>query len=104
MTFYSKHMFFCINQKDNGRKCCQDNDANSAVDFAKEMAKNLGIIGGNRGVRISSSGCLGRCGKGPSIVIYPDNVWYSYSSLEDVKKIITDHLVNNKVVTELLMD
>jgi NADH:ubiquinone oxidoreductase subunit E len=29
------------------------------------------------GVTVTSSGCLGQCGRGPMVLVLPDMVWYS---------------------------
>lgn len=54
--------------------------------------------------RVSKTGCLGRCSSGPGIVIYPEGVWYTYASTEDIDEIIHSHLVEGKTVSRLLMD
>jgi (2Fe-2S) ferredoxin len=48
-------------------------------------------------VRVSPSGCLGRCRLGPCLVIYPEGVWYSYTSTDDLDTIIQTHLIDGKV-------
>lgn len=54
-------------------------------------------------VRVSKSGCLGRCAIGPCIVIYPEAVWYTYASLEDLDEIIASHLIAGQTVERLLL-
>jgi (2Fe-2S) ferredoxin len=54
-------------------------------------------------IRVSKSGCLGRCNSGPCIVIYPEGIWYSYSSFEDIDRIIESHLLGGIQVSDLLM-
>jgi len=54
-------------------------------------------------VRMTQSGCLGRCKLGPGLVIYPDNVWYRYASEDDIDEIIQTHLIDGRVVDHLLM-
>jgi len=53
------------------------------------------------GIRVNKAGCLDRCTEGPVMVIYPDNVWYSYKNKEDIDEIIQSHLVENKEVKRL---
>lgn len=103
MTFYQKHVFFCINQRENGKKCCQDAGASYFRDYAKAQLQAIGLHGPGK-IRVSQSGCLGRCADGPTIVIYPDGVWYTYKTEADIDEIIEQHLVQGKVVTRLLMD
>lgn len=101
MHYYEKHIFFCTNKKQEGKKCCLNFDSENMCAYAKEQLKKLNIYMGQGGVRVSKSGCLGRCSVGPCIVIYPDNIWYTYSSKDDIDKIIHSHFVENKVLHEL---
>lgn len=102
MEFYQKHVFFCTNQKDNGRKCCQSAGASELSLYAKAQIKAKGMHGAGA-VRVSDSGCLGRCKAGPNIVIYPEGVWYTYSDKNDIDEIIQEHIFNNRVVDRLLV-
>ena len=54
-------------------------------------------------IRINASGCLDHCEHGPVMVVYPDNVWYSYQSEEDIDLIIQEHLINDSIVEKLLI-
>ncbi len=54
--------------------------------------------------RVSKSGCLGRCSVGPSLVIYPEGLWYTYTSFADLDEIIATYLVAGDVVERLLID
>lgn len=101
MSFYKKHVFFCTNQKENGRKCCQMGEASEMCRYTKAEVKTLGLHG-EGGVRVSQSGCLGRCKAGPNIVIYPEGVWYTYKDQADIDEILQEHILNNRVVTRLL--
>lgn len=100
---YTKHVFVCTNQKTAGKQCCANNGGEASFDYLKTQLLELGLWGPEK-IRVSKSGCLGRCNSGPCIVIYPDAVWYRYNSLEDISKIIDNHLVNNQVVEHLLID
>ena len=69
-------------------------------DYAKERCKQLGVHEpGN--VRINNAGCLNRCEDGPVIVVYPEDIWYTYVDREDIDEIIDSHLVNGKLVERL---
>ena len=52
-------------------------------------------------VRVNPSGCLDRCEEGPVIVVYPEEIWYTYVDKEDIDEIIEQHLINGKVVERL---
>ncbi len=98
--FYQRHVFFCVNQRDNDKACCADHDSPEMRDYAKAKAKQLGIHG-QGGVRINQAGCLDRCTQGPVIVVYPEGIWYSYVDEEDIDEIIEEHLINGRVVERL---
>jgi (2Fe-2S) ferredoxin len=63
----------------------------------------LGIHGPGK-IRVSKTGCLGRCASGPCLVIYPEGVWYTYSSFSDLDQIIDSHLIAGETVEQLLID
>ena len=96
-------MFFCVNQRNDGRKCCADSGAQELRDYAKQRIKDLGVAGQGK-VRVNMAGCLDRCGFGPVAVVYPDGVWYHLESKRDVDEVIESHLVGGKVVDRLKVD
>ncbi len=98
--FFEKHVFFCTNQKANGKKCCQQADAQAMCQYVKKRLIDANQHGEGK-IRVSQSGCLGRCANGPCMVIYPEQVWYSYQDTDDIDKIIAQHLLADQVVSEL---
>ena len=98
MSYYRHHVFFCCNQRDDGRPCCNAKGASGLRDYAKQRAKELDLAGG---VRINQAGCLDRCEEGPCIVVYPEAVWYTYVDRADIDEIIEEHLQNGRVVERL---
>lgn len=100
MSFYRRHIFFCINQRDDGRACCQDHGARQARAHAKARVKAAGLSGPG-GVRVNSAGCLDRCAEGPVAVVYPEGVWYTYADAGDVDEIVDEHLVHGRVAERL---
>lgn len=100
MGYYQRHAFFCTNLREEGRTCCRASGSLEMRGYAKKLSKELGIAGPG-GVRINASGCLDRCEEGPVVVVYPDNVWYSYVDEEDVHEIVERHLVAGEVVERL---
>ncbi len=100
MSYYRHHVFFCTNQRTDGRACCQDHNAKALRDHAKQRIKALGLAGPG-GVRINTAGCLDRCAEGPVVVVYPEGVWYTFVDREDIDEIIDSHLVAGRVVERL---
>lgn len=100
MSHYRHHVFFCLNQRDDGRACCADRDAASMQEHAKQRIKSLGENGPGK-VRINKAGCLDRCEQGPCVVVYPEAVWYTYVDRDDIDEIIDSHLIGGRVVERL---
>ena len=100
MSYYSHHVFFCCNQRQNGERCCNDSGASEVRDYAKKKVKELGLSGEGK-VRVNMAGCLDRCDEGPVLVVYPNETWYTYVDKEDIDEIVTEHLQNGRVVERL---
>ncbi|MDP3269025.1 MAG: (2Fe-2S) ferredoxin domain-containing protein [Legionella sp.] len=103
MTYYAKHVLLCTNQKPAGKQCCANSGGEEFFSYMKTRLLELEMHGPGK-IRVSKSGCLGRCSSGPCIVIYPEGVWYTYSSYEDIDSIIRHHIVEGKIVDALLID
>ena len=99
---YNKHVFVCSNQKAPGKICCANTGGEPFFDYMKTRLKTLDLHGAGK-IRMSQSGCLGRCKRGPCLVIYPEGVWYRYASQDDLDDIIQTHLIDNGVVERLLI-
>jgi (2Fe-2S) ferredoxin len=65
----------------------------------KARAKELGLTG----VRVNMAGCLDRCEFGPTMVIYPEGVWYRVRTREDVDAVLEAHLVRGERVPQLML-
>jgi (2Fe-2S) ferredoxin len=100
VSFYQHHVFFCCNQRKNGEACCADHGAQAMRDYAKSKIKALKLAGKGK-ARINQAGCLDRCEEGPVIVVYPEEIWYTYVDKDDIDEIIEEHLVNGRVVDRL---
>ena len=97
---YSKHVFLCTNQKASGKTCCANHGGEVYFDYLRNRLLELDMHGPGK-IRVSKSGCMGRCAEGPCIVVYPEAIWYRYSSFEDIETIIQKHLVQNCPVETL---
>ncbi len=100
MSYYKHHLFFCLNEREDGAACCSDHDASAVFDATKRKVKAMNLNGKGK-VRVNRAGCLDRCAEGPVLVVYPEAVWYTYVDQEDVDEIIESHLKNDKVVERL---
>ena len=99
--YYQAHVFCCVNERPAGhpRGCCKSKGAEALRNYMKARAKELGL----KDVRIDQSGCLDRCELGPTMVIYPEGVWYSFRSIEEAEEILQTHLIGGKRVERLML-
>ncbi|MBL1262781.1 (2Fe-2S) ferredoxin domain-containing protein [Candidatus Methylomicrobium oryzae] len=100
MSYYKHHVFFCTNQRDDGRSSCGDHNPQALRDYAKEQIKKLKLSGPGK-CRINNAGCMDRCNKGPVLVVYPEAVWYTFKNQADIDEIIQEHLIGGRVVERL---
>lgn len=89
MPYYEKHIFVCTNQKESGKKCCGQAGGENAWKWLKSAIEKQGLHGAGK-IRVSRSGCLGRCAEGPWIVSYPQGNWLHYEKESDLPKILED--------------
>lgn len=99
--FYRQHVFFCVNEREEGhpRGCCKAKESVVLREYMKAKAKEMKL----KGVRINASGCLDRCELGPSVVVYPEGVWYTCKSKDDVDRILEEHIRDGGRADSLLM-
>ncbi|MFZ2652799.1 MAG: (2Fe-2S) ferredoxin domain-containing protein [Burkholderiaceae bacterium] len=102
MSYYERHIFFCLNQRDNGEACCTQHRARASFEHCKQRVKGEKLNGAG-GVRVNQAGCLDRCAGGPVAVVYPEGVWYTYVDQQDIDEIVDSHLKNGRVVERLLL-
>jgi (2Fe-2S) ferredoxin len=102
MSYYERHIFFCLNERDSGEAACAQHDARGAFDHCKSRVKAERLAGPG-GVRVNKAGCLDRCAGGPVAVVYPEAVWYTYVDRHDIDEIVDSHLKKGQVVERLLL-
>ena len=52
-------------------------------------------------VRANAAGCLDQCELGPTVVIYPQGIWYGGVRVSDVPRIVEETIVGGRIVEEL---
>ena len=80
------HVFVCTNDRLGKKKSCADGNSPAVRKALKQAISDRGWKGR---VRVSQSGCLGLCAKGPNVMIYPQKIWFSDVSTDDVDLIIS---------------
>jgi len=99
---FERHVFVCHNVRpaDAPRPSCTADGMSALHARLQQLAKDAGLAGK---VRINKSGCLDQCEHGPTVVVYPDAVWYGGVKPEDAEEIVTQHLVGGRAVERLRM-
>ena len=98
---YKKHILVCVKERPNGHprgSCFEFGGLGIRTKFVQLINKhNLKGV-----VRASKSGCLDVCEVGPNVVIYPQNIWYTDVSIDDVEEIFLSSVLKNKIVKRLV--
>ncbi|HYG70652.1 MAG TPA: (2Fe-2S) ferredoxin domain-containing protein [Anaeromyxobacteraceae bacterium] len=97
---FRHHVFVCENRRADGdpRGCCAAKGSLAIRAAFKDELRKRGLKGQ---VRANAAGCLDACADGPSVVVYPEGVWYGHVAPEDVPEIVERHLLNGEPVERL---
>ena len=87
MPAYERHVFVCHNIRpaDAPRPSCTTDGQSELHTRLKQLSREAGL---DARVRINKSGCLDQCEHGPTVVVYPDAVWYGNVRPEDAAEIV----------------
>ncbi len=102
MPKFERHVFICTNHREPGaaRPSCTADGKGELQGLFKDQIRAAGL--GAR-VRANKSGCLDQCEHGPTVVVYPEAVWYGHIQPEDVAEIVREHLVKGTPVERLIL-
>ncbi len=102
MPKFQRHLFVCINQREaeHPRGCCASK-AGAALAEALKLACADHDLKGK--VRVNKSQCLDQCEHGPTVVVYPEEVWYGFVKPEDATEIVEKHLIGGQPVQRLVL-
>lgn len=78
---------------------CTSAGARPVVNTFNELFSKLGLE-----ISVKPTGCHGFCEQGPIVIVRPEGIFYRRVKPEDVKKIITKTILENKIVDELLYE
>lgn len=100
MSRYACHLFVCTNRRadEDPRGCCAAKGSEAIASALKQRAYAAGLKGR---VRVNKAGCLDACAHGVSAVVYPQGVYYSRITLDDVDEIVQRTLIGGEIVERL---
>jgi (2Fe-2S) ferredoxin len=95
-----RHIFVCINQRppNHPKGCCQ---SKGSIEIAQALGEAIETNGLADHTALAGATCLGPCTLGPTVVVYPEGVWYQGVKPEDVPEILEEHLKNGRPVERL---
>ena len=91
---YRRHVFVC-----HWGKVCPTKGSQDLVGLLRDLLEARGL---SEEVPVTKSGCLDLCDIGPTMVVYPEGVWYSAVKPADLEEIVESHLVEGKPVARLM--
>jgi len=87
-----RHVAVCTNQT------CAADGAPAVLERLRQAARDAED---GAGVRVTRTSCLGQCGDGPNVAVYPDGVWYQRVDPEDADRIVSSHAKRDRIVPDL---
>ena len=102
MSYYKRHIFFCLNQRDNGENACLQHGAQEGFDRCKARVKAEGLAAPGK-VRVNRAGCMERCAGGPVAVVYPEAASSPYVDEAAIHEIVDSPPKKGRVVERLLL-
>lgn len=88
-----KHVLVC------GNADCGDRGSLQLIEALRRLVKAAGL---ELTVRVTRTSCMGRCGEGPTVAVYPDGIWYRGLTADNAQELLEEHLMNDRLVARLV--
>jgi sirohydrochlorin ferrochelatase/(2Fe-2S) ferredoxin len=89
----TKHVLVCTNAD------CADKGSLPLIAALRRSVKDAGR---DRDIKVTRTLCMGRCGEGPTMAVYPDGIWYRGVKETDAQELVDEHLLNDRLVSRLV--
>ena len=93
MDLIRSHVMVC-----GGTNC----SSSASGEIIREFERQIAEKGLEKEIKVVRTGCFGMCEAGPVVIIYPEGAFYARMTVENVTRIVDEHLVKGRVVKELL--
>lgn len=88
----ARHVLVC------GNADCAERGSVALLSSLRRLLKDAG----RRDIQVTRTSCMGRCGEGPTVVVYPDGIWYRGVREDDARELVDGHLVGDRLVARLV--
>ena len=92
-TKYKKQILVC------GGTGWTSSGSNKLID---EFYAQLEAHGIKDEVQVVRTGCFGLCELGPIVIVYPEGVFYAHCEVENVQRVVEEHIIGGNVIDELV--
>jgi (2Fe-2S) ferredoxin/ubiquinone/menaquinone biosynthesis C-methylase UbiE len=99
MEAFKYHVYVCDQKKPEGIPCCSAHGSARILELLRAEVAAQGLSGD---VQITTSGSIGLCERGPNMIVYPEGIWYSAVTPDDVSEIVIEHFKNGHPVRRLV--
>ena len=93
MGYYRSQVLICTGTG------CSSSNSQKLIEKFEEHIKKAGL---DKEVKVVPTGCFGLCENGPVVIVYPEGSFYSRITVGDVERIVNEHLLKGRIVTDLL--
>ena len=87
------HVLICA-----GTGCTSSNSHAVKEALIAELAKK----GLDKEIKVVQTGCFGLCALGPIMIVYPEGVFYSRVTVEEIPEIVEEHLLKGRPVERMV--
>ena len=98
MQPFRYHVFVCDQQKPEGVPCCSARGSRKVLEALRAEVAAQGLA---HQVQVTPCGSIGLCERGPNVVVYPEGIWYSGVSVNDVPELVRSHFADGQPVARL---
>jgi sirohydrochlorin ferrochelatase/(2Fe-2S) ferredoxin len=89
----TKHVLVCTNAD------CADR---GSLQLLAELRRLIKEEGRHADIKVTRTLCMGRCGEGPTVAVYPDGIWYRGVTPADAQELVDEHLLADRLVGRLI--